>query len=106
MDSAIYAVIQTGGKQYRVSEGDKLRVEKLVGDVGSEIVFEDVLMLGGDAVSVGKPTVAGASVTAEIVAQDRAKKIIVFKMRRRKRYQRKNGHRQPYTELRITGISA
>jgi len=106
MDSAMYAVIQTGGKQYRVSEGDKLRVEKLVGDVGSEIVFEDVLMLGGDAVSVGKPTVAGASVTAEIVAQDRAKKIIVFKMRRRKRYQRKNGHRQPYTELRITGISA
>ncbi|NCQ60821.1 MAG: 50S ribosomal protein L21 [Myxococcales bacterium] len=102
----MYAVIQTGGKQYRVSEGDKLRVEKLVGDVGSEIVFEDVLMLGGDAVSVGKPTVAGASVTAEIVAQDRAKKIIVFKMRRRKRYQRKNGHRQPYTELRITGISA
>jgi len=102
----MYAVIQTGGKQYRVSEGDKLRVEKLVGDVGSEIVFEDVLMLGGDAVSVGKPTVAGASVKAEIVAQDRAKKIIVFKMRKRKRYQRKYGHRQPYTELRITGISA
>jgi large subunit ribosomal protein L21 len=106
MDSAMYAVIQTGGKQYRVSEGDKLRVEKLVGDVGSEIVFEDVLMLGGDAVTIGKPTVAGASVKAEIVAQDRAKKIIVFKMHRRKRYQRKYGHRQPYTELRITGISA
>jgi len=102
----MYAVIQTGGKQYRVSEGDKLRVEKLVGDVGSEIVFEDVLMLGGDAVTIGKPTVDGASVKAEIVAQDRAKKIIVFKMRRRKRYQRKYGHRQPYTELRITGISA
>jgi len=106
MDSAMYAVIKTGGKQYRVSEGDKLRVEKLVGDVGSEIVFEDVLMLGGDAVTIGKPTVDGASVKAEIVAQDRAKKIIVFKMRRRKRYQRKYGHRQPYTELRITGISA
>ncbi len=102
----MYAVIKTGGKQYRVSEGDKLRVEKLVGDVGSEIVFEDVLMLGGDAVTIGKPTVDGASVKAEIVAQDRAKKIIVFKMRRRKRYQRKYGHRQPYTELRITGISA
>ncbi|NOY93307.1 MAG: 50S ribosomal protein L21 [Deltaproteobacteria bacterium] len=102
----MYAVIKTGGKQYRVSEGDKLRVEKLAGDVGSEIVFDDVLMLGGDAVAIGKPTVAGALVKAEIVAQDRAKKIIVFKMRRRKRYQRKYGHRQPYTELRITGISA
>jgi len=106
MDPAMYAVIQTGGKQYRVSEGDKLRVEKLVGDVGTEIVFEDVLMLGGDAVTIGKPKVEGASVKAEIVAQDRAKKIIVFKMHRRKRYQRKYGHRQPYTELRITGISA
>ena len=102
----MYAVIQTGGKQYRVSEGDKLRVEKLAGDVGTEVVFEHVLMLGGDAVTVGKPTVSGASVKAQILAQDRAKKVIVFKMRRRKRYRRKYGHRQPYTELRITGINA
>lgn len=102
----MYAVIQTGGKQYRVSEGDSLRVEKLDGDVGSEVVFDQVLMVGGDAVKVGKPTVEGASVKAQILAQDRAKKIIVFKMRRRKRYRRKYGHRQPYTELRVTGISA
>jgi len=102
----MYAVIQTGGKQYRVSEGDKLRVEKLIGDVGSEVVFETVLMVGGDAVTIGKPTVSGASVKAEILTQDRAKKVIVFKMHRRKRYRRKYGHRQPYTELRITGISA
>jgi large subunit ribosomal protein L21 len=102
----MYAVIKTGGKQYRVSEGDVLRVEKLDGDVGATIELGDVLMLGGEKVSVGKPTVKGAKVTAEIVAQDRAKKIIVFKMRRRKNYRRKQGHRQPYTEIRITGISA
>lgn len=102
----MYAVIKTGGKQYRVSEGDTLRVEKLDGDVGAKVELTEVLMLGGDKVSVGKPLVKGAKVTAEIVAQDRAKKIIVFKMRRRKNYRRKYGHRQPYTELRITGISA
>ncbi len=102
----MYAVIKTGGKQYRVSEGDTLRVEKLDGDVGAKVEFDEVLMIGGDKVAVGKPTVAGAKVEAEIVAQDRAKKIIVFKMKRRKNYRRKQGHRQPYTELRITGISA
>lgn len=102
----MYAVIQTGGKQYRVSEGDRIRVEKLAGNVGTNVEFGDVLMVGGDKVAVGKPHVAGAKVTAEIVGQDRAKKIIVFKMRRRKNYRRKNGHRQPYTELKITGIQA
>lgn len=102
----MYAVIKTGGKQYRVSEGDTLRVEKLEGDVGASIELDDVLMIGGDAVKVGKPTVSGAKVTAEITAQDRAKKVIVFKMKRRKRYRRKAGHRQHYTELKITGISA
>jgi large subunit ribosomal protein L21 len=101
----MYAVIKTGGKQYRVSEGDVLRVEKVDGDVGAKLEL-DVLMLGGEKVSVGKPLVSGAKVTAEIVAQDRAKKIIVFKMKRRKNYRRKAGHRQPYTEIRITGISA
>jgi len=102
----MYAVIRTGGKQYRVSEGDTLRVEKLPGDVGSSITFDEVLMLGGDAVKVGKPLVGGAKVSAQIVAQDRAKKIIVFKMRRRKNYRRKNGHRQWFTEVKITGIGA
>lgn len=102
----MYAVIQTGGKQYRISEGDTLRVEKLAGDVGAEVQFGEVLMLGGDKVAVGKPFVSGAKVTAKITAQDRAKKIIVFKKRRRQNYRRKRGHRQPFTELKITGIQA
>ena len=102
----MYAVIKTGGKQYRVSEGDRIRVEKLIGDVGSSLEFGDVLMVGGDKVLVGTPTVEGAKVTAEITGQDKAKKVIVFKMKRRKGYRRKRGHRQPYTELKITGINA
>lgn len=102
----MYAVIKTGGKQYRVSEGDSIRVEKLPGEVGSSVQFDEILMLGGEHVAIGTPHVAGASVTAEIVAQDRAKKIIVFKMKRRKNYRRKQGHRQPYTELKITSVSA
>jgi large subunit ribosomal protein L21 len=102
----MYAVIRTGGKQYRVSQGDTLRIEKLPGEVGSSITFDEVLMVGGEKVAVGKPLVAGAKVSAQITAQDRAKKIIVFKMRRRKNYRRKNGHRQWYTEVKITGIDA
>ena len=102
----MYAVIKTGGKQYRVTEGDRLRVEKLPGDVGLDITFDEVLMLGGDKVAIGKPLVAGAKVTARIVAQDRDKKVIVFKFRRRKNYRRKRGHRQPFTEIKITGVSA
>ena len=102
----MYAVIRTGGKQYRVAAGDRLRVEKIPGDVGSELIFDEVLMLGGDEVAVGKPTVDGASVNAKIIAQDRAKKIIVFKYKRRKGYRRKYGHRQPYTEVEITGVSS
>lgn len=102
----MYAVIKTGGKQYRVMEGDRLRVEKLPGEVGHDVTFEEVLMIGGDKVAIGKPLVQGAKVTAQIVAQDRAKKIIVFKFRRRKNYRRKRGHRQPFTELKITGVSA
>jgi large subunit ribosomal protein L21 len=102
----MYAVIRTGGKQYRVSEGDRLRVEKLPGQVGETLQFDQVLMLGGDKVSIGKPLVAGAKVAAQIVAQDRAKKIIVYKFRRRKNYRRKQGHRQSYTEVRVTGIQA
>ncbi|MEM6961286.1 MAG: 50S ribosomal protein L21 [Myxococcota bacterium] len=100
------AVIRTGGKQYVVEEGSVLRVERLKGGVGDRIEIEDVLMVTGEKVLVGAPTVPGAKVQAEIVAQNRAKKIIVFKMRRRKNYRRKAGHRQPYTELKITGVSA
>jgi large subunit ribosomal protein L21 len=102
----MYAVIKTGGKQYRVNEGDRLRVEKLEGAVGDFVDFPEVLMLGGETVSIGMPLVSGAKVSAQIVGQGLGKKIIVFKMRRRKRYRRKNGHRQPFTELRVTAISA
>jgi large subunit ribosomal protein L21 len=101
----MYAVIRTGGKQYRVSEGQLLRVEKLPGGAGDKVTFGEVLLVGGDAPKVGRPLVQGASVAAEITAQDRGKKLIVFKFRRRKNYRRKNGHRQPYTELKITGIT-
>ncbi len=101
----MYAVFSTGGKQYRVAQGDKLRVEKLLGNVGDAVAFNEVLMIGGDAIKIGTPLVGGAKVEARIVAQDRAKKIIVFKFRRRKNYRRKNGHRQPFTALEITGIT-
>ena len=102
----MYAVIKTGGKQYRVSEGDRIRIEKVDGDVGADVEFPEVLMLGGDKVSIGTPLVDGAKVSAKIVAQDRAKKVIVFKYKRRKGYRRKYGHRQPFTEIEITGVSA
>jgi large subunit ribosomal protein L21 len=102
----MFAVIQTGGKQYRVAKGDSLRVEKLPGDVGGAVTFDKVLLVGGESTKVGTPLVAGAKVSATIVAQDRDKKIIVFKFRRRKNYRRKNGHRQPFTELKITDITA
>jgi large subunit ribosomal protein L21 len=100
----MYAVIKTGGKQYRVATGDKLRVEKLPGNVGDTVTFDEVLFVGGDAVKVGTPTLAGVKVEAKITAQDRAKKIIVFKFRRRKNYRRKSGHRQPFTALEVTNI--
>jgi large subunit ribosomal protein L21 len=102
----MYAVIRTGGKQYRVAQGDKLRVEKLPGNVGDAVTISEVLFLGGDAPKIGAPLVSGAKVEAKIVAQDRDKKVIVFKFRRRKIYRRKNGHRQPFTALEITGIKA
>ncbi len=101
----MFAVIQTGGKQYRVAQGDRLRVEKLPGEVGASVTFDKVLLVGGESVKVGKPLVSGAKVQAEIVAQGRDRKVIIFKFRRRKNYRRKTGHRQPYTELKITGVS-
>ncbi len=103
----MYAIIKTGGKQYRVAEGQALRVEKLAGDVGDAVTLEDVLLVGGDGQTrVGAPRVAGASVSATITRHGRAKKIIIFKKKRRKGYHKKQGHRQDFTELRITTISA
>ena len=101
----MYAVIKTGGKQYRVAQGDKLRVEKLAGNVGDAISLGEVLLVGsGEGVKIGKPIVGGAKVEAKIIAQDRGEKIIIFKFRRRKNYRRKSGHRQPFTALEITGL--
>jgi large subunit ribosomal protein L21 len=101
----MYAVIQTGGKQYRVSEGQKICIEKVAGNPGDSVTFDYVLLVGGEKLTIGQPTVAGAKVEAKIVAQDRAKKIIVFKFRRRKNYRRKQGHRQPFTEVQIGSIT-
>jgi large subunit ribosomal protein L21 len=101
----MYAVIKTGGKQYKVAEGDLLVVEKLSGAEGDKLSFDEVLMLGGDAgVTLGSPRVEGASVAAEVVEQGRGEKIIVFKKNRRKHYRRRNGHRQLQTTVRITDI--
>ena len=102
----MYAVLATGGKQHKVREGDILRVEKLPGEIGSPVAFDTILMVGdGDNVTLGTPTVANASVRGRIVAQDKAKKILVFKYKRRKRYRRKQGHRQPYTAVQIDEIT-
>ena len=102
----MYAVVRTGGKQYRVKPGDRLRVEKVSGQVGDEVRFEDILMIGGEQVKIGTPRVSGASVTARILEQDRAKKVLVFKFRRRKDSKRLRGHRQYFTRVEITGIEA
>ena len=100
-----YAVIRTGGKQYRVAEGDIVKVEKLTGDIGEKITFGEVLFVGGDNdVKIGLPTVANAKVLGEIVDQSKAKKVLVFKKKRRKSYSRQRGHRQHQTTLKITGI--
>lgn len=102
----MYAVIKSGGRQYRVSQGEKLRVEKLNGNKGDKVSISEVLLVGeGADIKIGQPTVSGAKVEATIVAQDRGKKLIVFKFRRRKNYRRKQGHRQPYTELLIDSIT-
>ena len=103
----MYAVIQTGGKQYRVEQGEVLRVEKLAGDAGSKLTFDTLLFADdGGNVRIGQPNVAGVSVDAEIVEQGRGKKITIFKYKRRKSYRRKAGHRQPFTALKITAINA
>jgi large subunit ribosomal protein L21 len=103
----MYAVIKTGGKQYRVIQGETLKIETVAGDVGSAIVLDKVLMVGdGEKLSVGKPLLAGATVSATILSNGRHDKVKIFKMRRRKHYQKHQGHRQNYTEIRIDGISA
>ena len=100
-----YAVIRTGGKQYRVAPGDVIRVEKLAGEPGSEVTFTEVLMAAADGtVRIGTPLLSGASVTAQVWQQGKAKKVLVFKKKRRKNYRRHHGHRQHYTAVRVTNI--
>ncbi|ARU32258.1 50S ribosomal protein L21 [Sulfuriferula sp. AH1] len=103
----MYAVIKTGGKQYRVVAGEKIKVEQITADVGSEIVLDQVFMVAdGDDIKVGAPLVNGAKVTATVLSHGRHDKVKIFKMRRRKHYQKHQGHRQNYTEIQISGISA
>lgn len=101
----MFAVVKTGGKQYRVSAGDVLKVEKLAGEVGETVKLSDVLAIGGEKPAVGAPLVAGASVSAEIIAQSKSDKVIVFKKTRRQTYRRKRGHRQLQTVLRVMSIA-
>jgi large subunit ribosomal protein L21 len=102
-----YAVIRTGGKQYRVAEGDVVKIERLSGEVGDKITLGDVLLIGGNGeLKIGTPVLSGAQVTGEILNQGKAKKILVFKKKRRKGYSRQRGHRQQQTTLRITAIQA
>ncbi|WP_071705739.1 50S ribosomal protein L21 [Murdochiella vaginalis] len=102
----MYAVLETGGKQFQVQVGDQIKVEKLAGEVGESIAIDKVLMLGGDALKVGKPYIEGASVKATVVAQGKDKKIVIGKFRPKSGYRRTRGHRQPYTLLKIEAINA
>lgn len=103
----MYAIIETGGKQYKVTEGDVVFIEKLNVEEGAEVTFDKVLMAGeGDAVKVGTPVVEGATVTAKAIKNGKAKKVVVFKMKRKKNERKKKGHRQPYTKVEITAINA
>ncbi|WP_319244134.1 50S ribosomal protein L21 [uncultured Propionivibrio sp.] len=103
----MYAVIKTGGKQYRVAAGEKLKIEQIPAEVGAEITLDQILMVGeGESVKIGAPLVTGAAVKATVLSQGRHDKVKIFKMRRRKHYQKHQGHRQNYTEIRIDGISA
>ncbi len=102
----MYAVIKTGGKQYRVAPGEKVKIEQVQADVGATIVLDQVLMVAdGEAVKVGTPTLAGAKVSATVVAHGRGPKVRIFKMRRRKHYMKTQGHRQNYTEIRVDAIN-
>lgn len=102
----MYAIIATGGKQYKVSEGDEIKVEKLGVEAGNTVTFDQVLFIGGDDVKVGNPTVGGASVEASVVEEGRDKKVIVYKFKTKEGYHKKNGHRQSYTKVKIDKINA
>ena len=102
----MYAIIKTGGKQYRVQEGDEFKVEKLDAQVGDKVVFEEVVAVGGDKLIVGTPFVEGYAVQAEVLEQGKNDKVIIYKYKAKKDYRRKNGHRQPYTLVKVTGIGA
>mgnify|MGYP004643976873 CR=1 FL=1 len=102
----MYAIIATGGKQYKVSEGDIIKVEKLDAKVGESFTFDQVLIVNNGEVKVGDPTVAGASVEASVVSEGRGKKVIVYRYKRKSGYHKKNGHRQSYTEVKIEKINA
>jgi len=105
LEFLMYAVIKTGGKQYKVAPGEKLKVEQIPADVGAEVILDQVLMVGeGESVRLGQPTVAGATVKATVVSHGRGEKVKIFKMRRRKHYQKHQGHRQNFTELKIEAI--
>jgi large subunit ribosomal protein L21 len=101
----MYAIIATGGKQYKVSEGDVIKVEKLGAEAGATFTFDQVLAVGGDTLTVGNPTVAGATVTASVIGDGKGKKVIVYKYKRKSGYHKKNGHRQQYTEVKIEKIT-
>lgn len=101
----MYAIVQTGGKQYQVSPGDVIRVEKLSTDVGQTVDLDTVLLVNdGETLHIGKPTLENARVTAKVLEHDKAKKVIVFKFKRRKNYRKKNGHRQEFTRIRVEDI--
>ena len=102
----MYAIIKTGGKQYKVEQGDEFRVEKLDANVGDTVVFDEVYAVGGDKLIVGTPLVEGYAVNAEVLEQGKADKVVIYKYKAKKDYRRKNGHRQPYTLVKITGIGA
>lgn len=100
----MYAIIKTGGKQYRVQQGDELRVEKLDAKEGDKVVFDEVVAVGGDKLVVGTPFVEGYAVTAEVLTQGKGDKVVIYKYKAKKDYRRKNGHRQPFTLVKITDI--
>jgi large subunit ribosomal protein L21 len=102
----MYAVVRTGGKQYKVAKDTVLKVESLVGDVGSKLTIGDVLMLGGDSPKIGAPLVKGASIQCEILEHGQGEKVIAFKKKRRKNTHRKRGHRQHFTKVKVLGITA
>ena len=102
----MYAIIETGGKQYRVAAGDKLKIEKLDVEAGSKFTFDKVLFVSGDSPKTGAPYVSGATVTADVLEQGKSKKIVVFKYKPKKAYRKKKGHRQPFTTVQIDAIKA